>query len=189
MSCWRCKKVHIFIVSFQNAKQGGNCFDPSLATRKEPYKNSLTHRCLYLLPSKYDLVNRLCCLTFCMISLPFSLGQADSFAATSNSPSKRSWERDEQWEDVSKCSVKNYLVWRFQPLWKICSSWSPQVRVKIKNIWNHHTIAVATIPRHPSTLWGSVFEPPKPLQKSLRVPNTHPHQVFGGFWMSRVILF
>ena len=110
------KKVHIFIVSFQNAKQGGNCFESfPCATRKEPYKNSLTHRCLYLC-----LLNRsgqrLCCLTFCMISLPYSLGQADSFAATSNSPSKRSWERDEQMEDVSKCSGQKLPSWRFHPL-------------------------------------------------------------------------
>ena len=41
-------------------------------------------------------------------------------------------------------------------------------------------------PRHPNTYWGGFWTPKHLLRRLLGVPNTDPHQVFGGFWKIRV---
>ena len=52
-----------------------------------------------------------------------------------------------------------------------------------------HSLKGASNPSLPNAWWGSVFETPStsPEVRLLRgLFNTDPHQVFGGFWMSRV---
>ena len=43
-------------------------------------------------------------------------------------------------------------------------------------------------PSLPNAWWVDFWNPKRLLRRLLRVPNTDPHQVFGGFWMSRVTM-